>query len=302
MKILITGGTNGMGKGLAKVLAEDPAQHELILMCRSQTLGERTADELQRTTGNPNITNLLCDLGDLMNVRDGALKIKDLHDSLDGIFFNAGMGYAKQQYVTPNGLDGHFQINYLAQSMLVLNLLDLLEKSEAGGRVVLNVSRGGAFDWNDLQQKQKWSYVKGIQQGMVAKRLFLQKMHHFYQNKTHQRVSFIGYETPKTVWTNQINIIPWYMQAPAYLMKGLGQFISIETSGQYIAPLFQESAESARAHSGQIITHKNQQLQSLELDPIDHSIADQDRLWSESLALIKDTQTQTVASRLEHSS
>jgi len=92
------------------------------------------------------------------------------------------------------------------------------------------------------------------------------------------------------------------MQAPAYLMKGFGQIISIETSGHYIAPLFQESAESARAHSGQIITHKNQQLQSLELDPIDHSIADQDRLWSESLALIKDTQTQTVASRLEHSS
>lgn len=302
MKILITGGTNGMGKGLAKVLAEDPAQHELILMCRSQTLGERTAEELQKATGNPNITNLLCDLGDLMNVRDGAWKLKELHNSLDGIFFNAGMGYAKKQYITPNGLDGHFQINYLAQSMLVLNLLELLERSDSGGRVIFNVSRGGELNWNDLHQKQKWSYVKGIRQGMVAKRLFLQKMHHLYENHTDRKVSFIGYETPKTVWTNQVNIIPWYMQAPAYLMKGLGQFISIETSGKYIAPLFTESVEEAQAHSGQIVTHKNFQLQSLSLDPIDTSIADQDRLWTESLKMIKDQQTHDIASRIEQGS
>lgn len=41
MKILITGGTNGMGKGVAKVLADiDNQAHEIIILCRSKELGE----------------------------------------------------------------------------------------------------------------------------------------------------------------------------------------------------------------------------------------------------------------------
>jgi short-subunit dehydrogenase involved in D-alanine esterification of teichoic acids len=40
MKILITGGTNGMGKGVAKVLADvDNQIHEIIILCRSRKLG-----------------------------------------------------------------------------------------------------------------------------------------------------------------------------------------------------------------------------------------------------------------------
>jgi hypothetical protein len=36
MKILVTGGTNGMGKGVTKVLAGiDNQIHEIILLCRS---------------------------------------------------------------------------------------------------------------------------------------------------------------------------------------------------------------------------------------------------------------------------
>jgi NAD dependent epimerase/dehydratase family enzyme len=51
MKILITGGTNGMGKGVAKVLAEiDNQIHEVILLCRSKELGEATIRELENVT------------------------------------------------------------------------------------------------------------------------------------------------------------------------------------------------------------------------------------------------------------
>jgi NAD(P)-dependent dehydrogenase (short-subunit alcohol dehydrogenase family) len=55
------------------------------------------------------------------------------HEFLDGIYINAGLGYAPKREVTEDGLDPHFQVNYLSQFMLTLNLLDLLEKSENGG-------------------------------------------------------------------------------------------------------------------------------------------------------------------------
>ncbi|TET10214.1 MAG: KR domain-containing protein, partial [Candidatus Thorarchaeota archaeon] len=48
MKVLVTGGTNGMGKGVAKILAESDNQtHEIIILCRSKERGEATIKELE---------------------------------------------------------------------------------------------------------------------------------------------------------------------------------------------------------------------------------------------------------------
>ncbi len=69
MKILVTGGTNGMGKGVAKVLAGiDNQIHEVILLCRSKELGEATIRELESSTRNKKISFVLCDLARLADV------------------------------------------------------------------------------------------------------------------------------------------------------------------------------------------------------------------------------------------
>ncbi|OJF92408.1 hypothetical protein [Alkalibacterium sp. 20] len=61
MKILITGGTNGMGKGVAKVLASIGNQsHEIIILCRSKEIGETVIEEFKSTTLNEkNFTNYM---------------------------------------------------------------------------------------------------------------------------------------------------------------------------------------------------------------------------------------------------
>ncbi len=43
MRVLVTCGTNGMGKGVAKNLAGTDNQiHEVIILCRSEERGEAT--------------------------------------------------------------------------------------------------------------------------------------------------------------------------------------------------------------------------------------------------------------------
>ena len=299
MKVLVTGGTNGMGKGVAQVLAGiDDQLHEIIILCRSKERGEATIKELEATTKNNKISMVLCDLTKLSEVRNAIMEIHSQHEFLDGLFVNAGLGYAAKRIETEDGLDPHFQVNYLSQFMLTLNLLDLLEKSEFGGRVIFNVTEGGEIFWDDMQMKKKWGYEDGIHQAMVAKRMFCDRMHNIYKKTNDSRVSFIGFEISKTVWTNQINIIPFFMKTMATMMKLFGTFISIEECGMIMSPLFTESQEESLKNSGKFITWKNNKFTEMKQDDYATDKKLQDKLWNISLDLCKDEKTVQIAGKL----
>ncbi|MFA9562176.1 MAG: SDR family NAD(P)-dependent oxidoreductase [Nitrospirota bacterium] len=299
MKVLVTGGTNGMGKGVAQVLAGiDDQLHEIIILCRSKERGEATIKELEATTKNNKISMVLCDLTKLSEVRNAIKEIHSQHEFLDGLFVNAGLGYAAKRIETEDGLDPHFQVNYLSQFMLTLNLLDLLEKSEFGGRVIFNVTEGGEIFWDDMQMKKKWGYEDGIHQAMVAKRMFCDRMHNIYKKTNDSRVSFIGFQISKTVWTNQINIIPFFMKTMATMMKLFGTFISIEECGTIMSPLFTESQEESLKNSGKFITWKNNKFTEMKQDDYATDKKLQDKLWNISLDLCKDEKTVQIAGKL----
>jgi hypothetical protein len=300
MKVLVTGGTNGMGKGVAKVLAgSDNQTHEIIILCRSKERGEATIKELEDTTNNKNISIVLCDLSKLSDVRNVIKEIHNRHAFLDGLFINAGLGYAAKRAETEDGMDPHFQVNYLSQFMLTLNLSDLLERSDNGGRVIFNVTEGGEIFWDDLQMKKKWNYEKGIHQAMVAKRMFYTRLHNLHRKIEESKLSFFGFQIPKTVWTNQINIIPFQMKTMARIMSFLGAFISIEKCGTIISPLFTENQEESLRKSGKFITWKNNEFIELKHDKVAFDKGMQDRLWKVSLDLCKDEKTARIAEKLE---
>ena len=237
MKVLITGGTNGMGKGVAQILAGiDDQTHEIIILCRSKERGEATIQEIESATKNHKISMVMCDLTKLSDVRNAIKEIRSHHEFLDGVFINAGLGYAAKRVETEDGMDPHFQVNYLSQFMLTLNLLDLLEKSENGGRIVFNVTETGEIFWDDIQMKNKWGYEDAIHQAMVAKRMFSERMHNLYKERDTSKVSFIGFQIHKTVWTNQINIIPFFMKSMATLMKILAHLFRWKNAGRSWLP------------------------------------------------------------------
>lgn len=299
MKVLITGGTNGMGKGVAQILAGiDDQAHEIIILCRSKERGEATVQEIESSTGNNKISMIMCDLTKLSDVRNAIKEIRGHHEFLDGVFINAGLGYAAKRVETEDGMDSHFQVNYLSQFMLVLNLLDLLEKSENGGRIVFNVTETGEIFWDDIQMKNKWNYEDAIHQAMVAKRMFSERMHNLLKERGNLNVSFIGFQIHKTVWTNQINIIPFLMKSMATMMKLFGAFISMEECGKVMAPLFTESREESLKKSGKFITWKNGAFVEMKHDEHAADQKLQERLWIVSLDLCNDEETVQIAEKL----
>ena len=137
----------------------------------------------------------------------------------------------------------------------------------------------------------------GIHQSMVAKRMFSERLHNLYKHRQ-AKVSFIGFQIDKIVWTNQINIIPFFMKFMASLMKLFGTFISIEECGQIMAPLFTENREESMKRSGKFITWKKGAFVEM---PHDDYAADpklQERLWKVSLDLCNDQETIRIAEQL----
>lgn len=299
MKVFITGATHGMGKGVARVLASSNNQnHEIIMLCRSQELGEAVKEELTLLPGKPTVSMVLCDLSNLDDVKEAILELQKNHKYLDAIFINAGIGYAKVQVMTKDGLDAHFQVNYLSQFMLTLNMLDLLENSKQGGRVVFNTPSFGELVWDDLQTTNKWTYEKAIGQSMVAKRMFVYKLHRLYANNTKTNISFIGFSIGKTVWSNQLNLIPWSMRFIPAVLKLFGFFISIDQCGEIMTPLFEETREESLKRSGKLITNKKSDFVSLQEKSIYLDPMMQDRLWEISLTLCKDEKTREISQSL----
>jgi NAD(P)-dependent dehydrogenase (short-subunit alcohol dehydrogenase family) len=291
VKVLISGATNGMGKGVAKALAAYPgANNEIIILCRSEALGLKTIDEIKAESPGAALSLVLCDLADMNSVRSAVAEIKARHDFLDSLFVNAGIGYASRRIETVDGMDSHFQVNYLSQFYLVTQLLVLLEKSSKGGRVVFNATPGGKINWDDMQMTRRWHYEDAIHQAMAAKRMLLITLHERYKDKPN-KVSFIGFAIHQTVWTNQLNIIPRSMRIMATIMKAFGLFISIEQCGEIMAPLFMEGAKETGNKSGSLLTWKDNSFQILKEDAKVMDEGQRKKLLDYSIGLCKDVIT-----------
>ncbi len=294
MKILVTGGTSGMGYGVAKVLAKD-LDNQIIILSVNDFEGMKTVEEIIKETANPNISYLKCNLSVLADVDEVIEKIKSEHDYIDSVFINAGIGYCKSHIITEDGIDLHFQVNFLSQFKLLLNILFLLENSKEGGHVVFNATKYGKVDFEDINISKKWSYEKAIYQAMAAKRMLCYYLSNSYPEN---EVMFTSFNILKTVWTNQINIIPKYMKVIASIMKKFNKFISVEECGEMISPLLTMNKEDFKVFDGNLITFNNNQFSAIEDEAWVRDEKMQRELIELSVKLLDDKSTEYIALNL----
>jgi NAD(P)-dependent dehydrogenase (short-subunit alcohol dehydrogenase family) len=169
-EILITGATDGLGRGVAERLASQGAI--LHLHGRDPERLANTAGEIRETTGNERLTTHLADLASLDQVRGLADEVQASTDELHVLINNAGIGTGRPDLTTrqesADGYELRFAVNYLATFLLSLRLLPLLRRS-APARIVNVASLGQApIDFRDPQITRGYSGQRAYGQSKLA--------------------------------------------------------------------------------------------------------------------------------------
>lgn len=136
--ILITGGTSGIGLEMVRQL--NVLDNKIIVTSSSQDNLEKLKLQF------PNITTLVCDLGDSLSVRNLVDKcLKDFSD-INIIINNAGIQNNYTWTEEKNGykkIENEIQINFTSPMQIIYGLLQILTIKQSSA--IINVSSGLAF-------------------------------------------------------------------------------------------------------------------------------------------------------------
>jgi NAD(P)-dependent dehydrogenase (short-subunit alcohol dehydrogenase family) len=162
--VLITGATDGLGRGVARDLAARGAN--VLLHGRSR----EKLDELSAELGGA--PTFQADLASLEEVRKLAAEVEEQTDALHVLINNAGIGGGRPDATTrQESKDGHelrLAVNHLAGFLLTLRLLPLLRRSKPA-RVVFVASLGQApMDFDDPMLERGYSGSRAYGQSKLA--------------------------------------------------------------------------------------------------------------------------------------
>ncbi|RDI55310.1 SDR family oxidoreductase [Nocardia mexicana] len=170
-RAVVTGGSDGIGLGLATRLAAAGA--EVVLPVRNPRKGEAALATIRETTPRANVSLRELDLSSLASV---AALGKTLHE--DGrpihlLINNAGVMTPPDRQTTTDGFELQFGTNHLGHFALVAHLLPLLRAGHA--RVTSQISIAAnrrAINWNDLNWERSYDGDKAYSQSKIALGLF----------------------------------------------------------------------------------------------------------------------------------
>src|SRR5581483_605472 len=147
--ILVTGATAGLGKEVARELAQRGAT--VLVHGRNAERIEQTLAELAEGTGSQRLIPCQADLASLEQVRGLAEQVSG-RGPLHGLINNAGVA-APEPEKSADGYELTFAVNYLAPFLLTRLLLSAITDS-APARVVNVASIGQApVDFEDPMQR-----------------------------------------------------------------------------------------------------------------------------------------------------
>jgi NAD(P)-dependent dehydrogenase (short-subunit alcohol dehydrogenase family) len=164
--ILVTGATDGLGRGVAADLASRGAT--VLLHGHNPERLERTLAQLRDETGSDRLRTYRADFASLAEVRAMAAEITANEDRLDALVNNAGIGFLPEREFSQDAVELVFQVDYLAGYLLTRELLPLIQAS-APSRIVFVASAGQApIDFDDPMMDQGYDAGRAYCQAKLA--------------------------------------------------------------------------------------------------------------------------------------
>jgi len=166
-EIVITGGTDGIGKVTARELAKMGAS--VTIVARNAAKAQDVVKELRTAAGHDRIGFVRADLSSQKSIRGAAETIKGRLKRIDVLINNAGAMFNRRG-LTEDGIEQTFALNHLGYFLFTNLLLDTL-KASAPSRIINVASAahvGGKLDINDLQLAKGYSGWRAYQRSKLA--------------------------------------------------------------------------------------------------------------------------------------
>ena len=170
--VLITGSTDGVGRLVARRLADQGAH--VLVHGRDRFRGEQLVDEI-RAAGHGSAVFLPADFSSLAEVRRLAGAVRQGCERLDILINNAGIGSGGStgdRQVSQDGYEVRFAVNYLAGILITRMLLPLIVLSKAAR--IVNVSSLGQhpIDFDDVMLTRGYSGSRAYAPSKLAQIMF----------------------------------------------------------------------------------------------------------------------------------
>jgi len=171
--ILITGGTNGIGKVTALELAKKGAA--VVIVGRNPEKTGLVVQSIKDQSNNSAVDGLIADLSSISEVRNLANAFRQKYPHLHVLINNAGGIFASRQ-VSVDGFEYTFALNHLAYFTLTNLLLNMLI-ADAPSRIISissNAHVGASLDFSDLQNERRYGVggYRAYGQSKLANLLF----------------------------------------------------------------------------------------------------------------------------------
>jgi len=175
---VITGGTDGIGKEIARGLAR--AGHRLILVGRDAEKGARVAQELLEMRSNLGVRFIQADLSSLSEVNRLAEEIVHHFPRIHYLVHCAGIVRGWRE-LTKDGIEANFAVNFLSRFALTQKLLPKLRaagRPDHAARILMisGAARNGTIHFEDLNLTKRFWIPRVVSQFCAANDVFTREL------------------------------------------------------------------------------------------------------------------------------
>jgi NAD(P)-dependent dehydrogenase (short-subunit alcohol dehydrogenase family) len=169
--VLVTGATDGIGKGTARELARMGAT--VLLHGRSREKLDAVRREIAHATGSRRLHTFVADFSSLAEVRRVADQLIAAHPHIHLLINNAGIGAGRigsqQRQLSRDGYELRFAVNHLAPFLLTHLLIPAL-LGDGGLARVVNVASAAQeeIDFADVMLERGYNGLRAYSQSKLA--------------------------------------------------------------------------------------------------------------------------------------